>query len=428
MKIEYINHACLLITINKKKILTDPWLKGPCWAENLWLFPKADHKANYYKNIDLVYFSHGHEDHLHKESIQWLPPAFQKTPVITADFGKGAEYLTEDLNKLGFKDVTYLKNNQEFKFSNDIKIKLYVNKKDHDSSILIKANQTTLLHQTDNIFSTSAINQIKKNKIDIFFTLTSRTGPFPGFYKMKSKEKINAARNKLKDSQNISLNIVKKLQPKYVIPNASDICYFNDEKFANIFHKDNKTSYKRLLNKKNPASEVLIMYPHDKIYLDNGKIIKNEISKKNIQKDRLESFKKQKKLINKVKSVRKNDNKKNIRKYGNKLLKSINHLNHSWPKGKFHILWIIINDNKDKIYIYQNAGIECKYEEAMKHRRYNLVIEIDLYRIKHLFEKKYAMGFMSLWNGGFRCERKANYTSKEKFFWQWIFNLNFDIR
>ena len=35
------------------------------------------------------------------------------------------------------------------------------------------------------------------------------------------------------------------------------------------------------------------MYPHDKIYLDNGTIIKNEISK-NIQKDRLESFKKQK--------------------------------------------------------------------------------------------------------------------------------------
>ena len=29
------------------------------------------------------------------------------------------------------------------------------------------------------------------------------------------------------------------------------------------------------------------MYPHDKIYLDNGTIIKNEISKKNIQKDRL---------------------------------------------------------------------------------------------------------------------------------------------
>ena len=62
-------------------------------------------------------------------------------------------------------------------------------------------------------------------------------------------------------------------------------------------------------------------------------------------------------------------------------------MNHSWPKGKYHILWIIINDNKDKIYIYQNAGIECKYEEAVKHRRYDLVIEIDLYRIKHLFEK-----------------------------------------
>ena len=64
--------------------------------------------------------------------------SFPKNSVITADFGKGAEYLTEDLNKLGFKDVTYLKNNQEFKFSNDIKIKLYVNKIDHDYQFLLK--------------------------------------------------------------------------------------------------------------------------------------------------------------------------------------------------------------------------------------------------------------------------------------------------
>ena len=103
--------------------------------------------------------------------------------MITADFGKGAEYLTEDLNKLGFKDVTYLKNNQEFKFSNDIKIKLYVNKIDHDSSILIKANQTTLLHQTDNIFSTKR-NQSDK-KIKLIYSLHSQVGlvHFPVFIK-----------------------------------------------------------------------------------------------------------------------------------------------------------------------------------------------------------------------------------------------------
>ena len=39
MKITYITHACLLIEIKGIKILTDPWLKGPCWGGSLWHFP-----------------------------------------------------------------------------------------------------------------------------------------------------------------------------------------------------------------------------------------------------------------------------------------------------------------------------------------------------------------------------------------------------
>ena len=39
MKITYITHACLLVEIGKLKILTDPWLVGPCWGGTLWHYP-----------------------------------------------------------------------------------------------------------------------------------------------------------------------------------------------------------------------------------------------------------------------------------------------------------------------------------------------------------------------------------------------------
>ena len=45
IKIEYVCHACLLININGKKILTDPWIMGSCFAKCLWIYPPPIKKA-----------------------------------------------------------------------------------------------------------------------------------------------------------------------------------------------------------------------------------------------------------------------------------------------------------------------------------------------------------------------------------------------
>jgi hypothetical protein len=53
--------------------------------------------------------------------------------------------------------------------------------------------------------------------------------------------------------------------------------------------------------------------------------------------------------------------------------------------------------------------------------QYDLIIHLDLYRLKHLINNNYAMGFMSLWNGGFKCSRNnLEYKSIEKNFWKWL--------
>ena len=97
MFIEYINHACILIDTGQEKILTDPWLDGPSWANNLWLFPKSNHMPEYFEDIDYIYISHGHEDHLHSKSIEWLPEHLKKVPIIVPDFG--VDYFVKTLNK-----------------------------------------------------------------------------------------------------------------------------------------------------------------------------------------------------------------------------------------------------------------------------------------------------------------------------------------
>ena len=56
MDIEYINHACVSITIENTKVLLDPWLQGPSWADNLWLHPKSDKASADFEDIDYLFF------------------------------------------------------------------------------------------------------------------------------------------------------------------------------------------------------------------------------------------------------------------------------------------------------------------------------------------------------------------------------------
>ena len=72
MKITYLTHACLLIEINKLKIITDPWLVGPSWGGSLWHYPTHNYTPSNLPVPDIIFFSHGHDDHFHEETIRNL--------------------------------------------------------------------------------------------------------------------------------------------------------------------------------------------------------------------------------------------------------------------------------------------------------------------------------------------------------------------
>ncbi len=72
MKIEYICHSCIYIDTGDTSIVIDPWLKGSAYQNQWFLFPKP---VNYsmLKGVKNILYSHGHEDHLHEESLGELP-------------------------------------------------------------------------------------------------------------------------------------------------------------------------------------------------------------------------------------------------------------------------------------------------------------------------------------------------------------------
>ena len=73
MKATYITHACILLDLDGLKILTDPWLVGPCWGGDLWHFPTHKYTPKNLPKPDIIFFSHGHEDHYHEETLKNFP-------------------------------------------------------------------------------------------------------------------------------------------------------------------------------------------------------------------------------------------------------------------------------------------------------------------------------------------------------------------
>src|SRR5687768_17148701 len=75
LKITYVSHACIQLEGEFGKLLTDPWiLNEPIYTFTTWKFPPAIIPPNQLtKNLDYIYISHPHEDHLHIPSIDCFP-------------------------------------------------------------------------------------------------------------------------------------------------------------------------------------------------------------------------------------------------------------------------------------------------------------------------------------------------------------------
>ena len=104
MKITYLTHACLLIEINKTKIITDPWLVGPSWGGSLWHYPTHNYTPSNLPVPDIIFFSHGHDDHFHEETIKNFPKEWFKAKIIAPRYN--ILWWEGELRKK-FKDTLY---------------------------------------------------------------------------------------------------------------------------------------------------------------------------------------------------------------------------------------------------------------------------------------------------------------------------------
>jgi UDP-MurNAc hydroxylase len=428
MKITYITHACLLIEIQGIKILTDPWLKGPCWGGSLWHYPTHNYTIKKIPKPDYIFFSHGHDDHFHEETIKTFPNSWLSTKILVANFKE--KWWAEAVNSK-FSNVKYLDHNETYSLNDNTKLQLFINDRgEPDCSIRIFNKKNNIFFQTDNLMSFKEAKRIGKiQKIDMAFVIPFLTGVFPGFYKWDTETLISLGKQKLNQSLDYCYKMITNLKPKYVVPYACDLGYLGEKFHINLIHTHNKKDLKEKLIKKKSKIKTIIMGSED--YLKINGSIKFSISRKDenefeklirfaneigpLQKKYLEEERKIKNPnLNNLVSIFKKNLDRNIKFADNFNFKTLISINEEDKNKK-----ILIDFKKKKInQVITNYN---KYNP-------NLIINIESSKVRNLLLKKYPMNFLTFHNGGYTCERSTmKLTKNEQKYWNWINNLDFFI-
>ena len=97
----WLNHSTIYFELDGKSIMTDPWLIGSAFLNGWWLKdPSPSDSLELLKNVDYVFISHNHPDHLNPETLNYLP---KDTEIIVPNFVSHST--SKYLHSLGFTNV-----------------------------------------------------------------------------------------------------------------------------------------------------------------------------------------------------------------------------------------------------------------------------------------------------------------------------------
>ncbi len=269
--IRWINHATVIIECNGLKLMTDPWLFGPAFLTGWWLASTSPvDSIQLLKEVDYVYISHNHPDHLHAETLSLLD---KKKPILTPNFISASSKIF--LQKLGFEnviacdflDIIELGKNFQFSIlkSGDFR---------DDSGIYLCANGHEFLLTVDSNFLNS---NVLPEKIDLL--MTSFAGGATGFplcyenYTEDEKIKI-IKRNRNSIKANV-IKYIKQVQPKYYMPyagmfseNAERDNYIKERNYKNPIEEYEQIASQFQVEAIRPESDKVISFEDGKIQID----------------------------------------------------------------------------------------------------------------------------------------------------------------
>jgi UDP-MurNAc hydroxylase len=220
MRVTYYGQACILIEIAGRKILTDPWLTEGAyfgtWFHTHLLADAGVTPEVFPKDIDYIFLSHEHQDHLDPSTLRHFSPDI---PVLICKFA--TPRFSRHLERLGLRRVWEIPSNQPLDLGDGVTATIlgtaeYTN----DSALLVEGEGCTVFNETDCKLNYADLQRLGERGIDIGFYMFSGANWYPMMYDYPDDVQRMLVEQRRRALLRSLVQRVKVTKPRIIVPAA----------------------------------------------------------------------------------------------------------------------------------------------------------------------------------------------------------------
>jgi UDP-MurNAc hydroxylase len=234
IKTTLVGHACLLIQSKETTILTDPVWFDYLWEEINTLCPSIKLNKDKVPPLDVLNISHRHQDHFDVRTLAYLVKNERILTPNTLVLAPQDNLLLDILNELEFKNIKVVTDFEPIKVK-DVTITPTPSRNQLSTAedpfpehgLLVNDGEATIWNQVDSLVNPEIIQQVRKlyGQIDFFH---SRFVPL-----IEGNLSYNKPLTLPISEYCTFLNIVKALNPRFVVPGSAAFRYRDELLFMN---------------------------------------------------------------------------------------------------------------------------------------------------------------------------------------------------
>jgi hypothetical protein len=228
LRVDFVGHATLLVRIGNLTILTDPWWSGPAYRGQWYPYPLPVPEQFDLRQLDVVYISHGHEDHLHRETLNEV---LRAAPNVMAVIPQRYDTSMRDyLRRIGFQHIREVPGGTQIdvrRGPDSARLRVFTHMDDSMLSIesggqvLLNANDALHASRRELIEEYCRVLRWRLPRIDYLFCGFGGASYFPNCIHVPGKDDAAVARDReVFFLRNFAL-VTERLQPRHAFPFAA---------------------------------------------------------------------------------------------------------------------------------------------------------------------------------------------------------------
>ena len=228
MRVDFIGHATLLVQMGRLRVLSDPWWAGPAYRGQWYPYPLPVPERYDLRDLDAVYISHAHEDHLHPGTLRAL---LAQAPGVEAIIPRRYDTQMRDyLRRLGFGRIREVPSGTPLVLrKGDQTARLTLLTHMDDSLLAIEADGETLINANDALHASRRpliaeycrVLRRRLPSIDYLFCGFGGASYFPNCIHVPGKDDLAVARAREQFFLDNFALVTKLLRPNVAVPFAA---------------------------------------------------------------------------------------------------------------------------------------------------------------------------------------------------------------